>query len=95
MKVIVFVMSWKDAVSVIFSDTFGYKYQIFSYRVKSQLPSFIYTASIIARLILCSVTAGVSWTSWFERKLMLSGRITGEIGEVGKSIHWDVLAFWH
>lgn len=89
------MMSWKDAVPVIFSDTFGYKYQTFSYRVKSQLPSFIYTASIIARLILCSVTIGVSWTSWFERKLMLSGRITGEIGEVGKSILWGVVVSWH
>lgn len=89
------MMSWKDAVSVIFSDTFGYKYQTFSYRVKSRLPSFIYTASIIARLILCSVTVGVSWTSWFERKLMLSGRITGEIGEVGKSILRGVVVSWH
>lgn len=60
-----FVMSWKNAVSVLFGDTFGYKYKIFSYRV-SHLPSFTYTTSIIATLILCSVTVGVSWTSWFE-----------------------------
>lgn len=64
--VIVFVMSWKNAVSVLFGDTFGYKYKIFSYRVKSHLPSFTYTTSVIATLILCSVTVGVSWTSWFE-----------------------------
>lgn len=87
------MMSWKDAVSVIFSDTFGYKYQTFSYSQKSVAFFHIYSLNNCKTDFVLG--NGVSWTSWFERKLMLSGRITGEIGEVGKSILQGVVVSWH